>query len=136
MGTWQIALDTTQAVGLGFTASLASVGMACTLAFYLGLRLMRRALSPIMKAVEPNNYANLKADYGLSCAVGGATGFFVGTDVTFGASNWLINVVGIKEGVAAIAGMCLAGLSTSLGFMATQFIQALFRPKGKCWIDP
>ena len=48
--------------------------------------------------------SNLKADGALSLAIGGATGAFVGTDVSFGDSNWLRPIVGIEEGVANIPG--------------------------------
>ena len=96
--------------------------------------LVRILYSPLT-SVEPNNYANLKADAGLAVAVGGATGCFVGTDVTFG-DNWLRPVVGIEDGTGDVAASIIAGSSTAIGFMAVQSAQNVAMPQGKNWVDP
>ena len=53
--------------------------------------------------MEANNYGNLKADGALSVAVGGATAAFVGTDVSFGDSNWLRPLVGVVATAMALS---------------------------------
>jgi len=131
---WQPTLNACVDLGLSFNASMTSVFGACTLAFFAGLRMFRMLYSPIT-SVAPNNYANLKADAGLAVAVGGATGCFVGTDVTF-ADNWLRPAVGIEDGTGDLAAQVIAGSSTALGFLAVQSAQNLTLPKGKNWIDP
>ena len=130
---WQPTLNACVDLGLSFNASATGVFGACTLAFYGGLRLFRYLYSPFT-SVEPNNYKNLKADAGLAVAVGGATGCFVGTDITF-ADNWLRPVVGIEDGTGDIAAQVIAGSSTALGFMAVQSAQNVAMSKGKNWID-
>lgn len=77
-------------------------------------------------------------DAALSSTIGGATGFFVGTDVAYmsGAGNWLRPVIGIEEGVSDLVGCATAGTSTALGFAVAQSAQNLVYPKGQCWLDP
>jgi hypothetical protein len=134
--TWQPALNAMNKFGLGFNGAFCGVGVACTLAFFVGLRIWRTLLNPTMKAVEKNTFPNLKADFQLSAAIGAATAFFVGTDVSFGAANWLAGLVGITSSMPSAIGCAVAGISTSLGFMAAQFLMAVGLPRGKCWIDP
>lgn len=131
---WQPTLNACVDLGLSFNASATAVFGACTLAFFGGLRVFRILYSPLT-SVEPNNYANLKADAGLAVAVGGATGCFVGTDVTFG-DNWLRPVVGIEDGTGDVAASIIAGSSTAIGFMAVQSAQNVAMPQGKNWVDP
>lgn len=72
----------------------------------------------------------------LSAAIGGATGFFVGTDAAYLPSqNFLIDVVGIADGTPDLAGCAIAGTSTSLGFVTAQTGMNIIFPKGKCWND-
>ena len=71
----------------------------------------------------------------LSAAVGTGCGAFVGTDVSFGAANWLAPVVGIQEKFGAARACVAAGLSTSIGFMANMVVQAAALPAKACWID-
>ncbi|MGB1601803.1 MAG: hypothetical protein ACPIOQ_54250, partial [Promethearchaeia archaeon] len=131
---WQPTLNACVDLGLTFNQSATGVFSACTLAFFGGLRMFRMLYSPLT-SVEPNNYQNLKADAGLAVAVGGATGCFVGTDITF-ADNWLRPVVGIEDGTSDMVAQVIAGSSTGLGFLAVQSAQNLTLPKGKNWIDP
>ena len=93
-----------------------------------------------MDGIEEANYANLKADAALSLAIGGATGCFVGTDVSFVTpagvdQNWLRPIVGVEDGVSDLSGMISAGTSTSLGFMGLQTVQNGVVPAGKNWLD-
>ena len=131
---WQPTLNACVDLGLSFNASASAVFGACTLAFYGGLRAFRVLYSPLT-SVEPNNYKNLKADAGLAIAVGGATGCFVGTDVTF-ADNWLRPVVGFEDGTGDVTSAIIAGSSTAIGFLAVQSAQNAVLPQGKNWVDP
>eukprot|EP00946_MAST-07B_sp_MAST-7B-sp1_P004689 g4689.t1 len=122
-------------LGLGFTPSAALTMAACGTAFFGGLRLFRAVFSPVLYGVEESNYANLKADAALSVSVGAATGAFVGTDLSFGAGNWLAPVVGIPDSASTIAGMGLAGTSTALGFSVVQMAQNVSVKPGHNWVD-
>ena len=132
---WQPALNTANALGLSFNGAFSVVGVACTFAFFAGLRVWRKILSPSMAGVARNSYPNLKADVQLSVAIGAATAFFVGTDMSFGAANWLAGILGITESMSTLMGICVAGCSTALGFMTCQ-LALTGLPKDKCWIDP
>jgi len=133
---WQPALNAMQALGLSFNGCFTGVGVLCTVAFFAGLRIWRRLLAPTMSAVERKSYPNQKADTQLAIAIGVATAFFVGTDVSFGSANWLAPVVGITGAMSNLVGICIAGLSTTLGFMAAQVAMTAALPQDKCWIDP
>lgn len=113
---------------------------ACAFAFFTGLRFGRLIWSPIIYGVAPNSYENLKADVGLGIAVGGATGTFVGTDVSFVTpegvdSNWLRPYVGVEDSFSEVKGMVTAGVSTSLGFTIAQSAQNVTLSPGKNWVD-
>lgn len=128
---------------LDFNGTLAGTFLGCGGMFYVGLRVGRGLLSPMLSGVAPASYANLKADAGLSVSIGGATGCFVGTDVSFvtgeGAAavdtNWLRGVVGIEDGTSDVTGMMTAGCSTALGFGGVQMVQNAVVTKDKCWCD-
>ena len=87
------------------------------------------------QGVPVGNYENLKADAQLSVAIGGATGCFVGTDVSYGDANWLRPLIGVEDGMGAVHGSILAGTSTALGFTAVQTVQNIGYPMGRCWVD-
>jgi hypothetical protein len=125
---------------LEFNGCAVGATMACGLAFYTGLRLFRGIYSPMLSGVAPASYANLKADAWLSLAVGGGTGAFVGTDVSFvGAdgvdTNWLRPAFGVEEGLSPLQGMLTAGASTATGFSAFQSVLNVTLPAGKNWVD-
>ena len=102
----------------------------------VGLRVGRTLLSGPFKYIEEPTYENSKNDVSLSTAIGGATGFFVGTDAAYlPEQNFLINIVGIQAGVPDVVGCAIAGSSTSLGFIAAQSSMNLAFPAGKCWND-
>ena len=99
-GGWQPLVEFLHGTaGLGFNGTAAGTVVGCGTLFFMGLRFGRLAWgkSGILPAVADNSYSNLKADAGLSVAIGGATGAFVGTDCSFGTgatdSNWLRGVV-------------------------------------------
>ena len=108
------------------------------LAFFTGLRLSRFAYSPIFEGVEETTYANLKgnfectlkqdikfdlcssanlflcnsfitADAALSVAIGGAAGCFLGTDVSYGAANWMGSAIGMQETFSPVLSSAVAG---------------------------
>jgi len=133
---WQPALNAFNTLGFSFTQSLVGVSLATTFAFFAGLRIMRRVLSNFMPAVEAVTYDNQESDLALSAAVGTGCGAFVGTDISFGAGNWLAPIVGIQSHFSAVRGACAAGLSTSIGFVANMLVQCSFLPAKECWIDP
>lgn len=133
---WQPLVDTLQGANLSFNGVFAGTWAGCGLAFYLGLRAGRTILSGYLEHIEGPTYENSKNDASLSVAIGGATGFFVGTDAAYlPQQNFLIDVVGIKDGTPDLVGCAIAGTSTSLGFVAAQSgLNAIF-PAGKCWND-
>jgi len=133
---WQIALNAFNTLGFTFTQALAGVSLSSTVAFFAGLRIMRRLLSPSMPAVEGITYDNQESDLALAAAVGVGCGFFVGTDVSFGSANWLAWVVGIQEHFSIARAAVAAGLSTSIGFIVNMLWQSASLPKKTCWIDP
>jgi hypothetical protein len=75
------------------------------------------------------------ADAQLSVAIGGATGAFVGTDVSYGDANWLRGLVGVEDTDADLLGMAKAGSSTVLGFSTLQMMQNMTVPRRKNWVD-
>jgi len=133
---WQPVVDALADTGSGFNMVVTGTTVACGLAFFSGLRLARAVYPHLgMTAVEPATYSNLKADATLSLSIGGATGAFVGTDVSFGYQNWLRPTVGIEEGVGELNSMVTAGGSTALGFTVFQGLQNMTFSRDKSWVD-
>lgn len=133
---WQPLVDALQGANLSFMGVFAGTWVGCGTAFYLGLRAGRTILSGYLEHVHGPTYENSKTDASLSVAIGGATGFFVGTDAAYlPEQNFLIDVVGIKDGTPDLLGCAIAGTSTTMGFAAAQTgFNAIF-PAGKCWND-
>ena len=133
---WQPIVDALQGANLSFMSVFAGTWVGCGAAFYVGLRAGRTILSGPLSYIEEPTYENSKADASLSSAIGGATGFFVGTDAAYlPDQNFLIDIVGIKEGTPDLTGCAIAGSSTALGFMTAQSGLNIIFPKGKCWND-
>ena len=134
---WQPTVDAFTKLGCNFTQAAAGTVVVTGLSFYTGLRVGRGLYASTLglHGVEEASYGNLKADAMLSVAIGGACGGFVGTDVSFGASNWLRPVVGIEDSYSLLMGTCTAGLSTSLGFTAFQTVENVVVSPGKNWVD-
>lgn len=133
---WQPIVDALQGANLSFMGVFAGTWAGCGLAFYAGLRAGRTILSGPLSYVHEPTYENSKADASLSMVIGGATGFFVGTDAAYlPDQNFLINIVGIQDGTPDLVGCAIAGSSTSLGFMTAQSGFNLIFPAGKCWND-
>ena len=133
---WQPLVDALQGANLSFSGVFTGTWVGCGLAFYGGLRAGRTILSGYLSHVEEPTYENSKNDASLSAAIGGATGFFVGTDAAYlPDQNFLINVVGIPDGTPDLVGCVIAGTSTSMGFLTSQSVFNVIYPTGKCWND-
>jgi hypothetical protein len=133
---WQPIVNALQGANLPFNQVFLGTWAGCGAAFYVGLRVGRTVLSGPCRHIEEPTYENGKNDAALSTAVGGATGFFVGTDAAYLPNqNFLIDFVGIQPGVPDLMGCAIAGTSTSLGFLTAQSTMNLAYPSGKCWND-
>lgn len=133
---WQPIVNILQAADLTFVQVFSGTWIGCATAFYLGLRGARTILSGRFQHIHKPTYDNSMTDKSLSAAIGGATGFFVGTDTAYlPAQNFLIDVVGIHETTSALAGCTIAGSSTSLGFVTAQSTLNIIYPAGTLWND-
>jgi hypothetical protein len=133
---WQPIVNALQGLDLPFQQVFLGTWLGCGAAFYVGLRVGRTMLSDTLQHIHEPTYDNSKNDLSLSASIGGATGFFVGTDTAYlPDQNFLINIVGIQPGTSNLMGAAIAGSSTSLGFMSAQSIMNVTYPKGKCWND-
>jgi len=133
---WQPIVNALQGAELPFAGVFWGTWVGCGTAFYLGLRGGRTILSGYLEHVHEPTYENSKTDMSLSSVIGGATGFFVGTDAAYlPEQNFLIDIVGIQDGTPDLAGAAIAGSSTALGFAASQTGLNVIFPAGKCWND-
>jgi hypothetical protein len=133
---WQPLVNALQGMELPFYQVFAGTWIGCATAFYFGLRTARTVLSGPLKHVQYPSFENSRTDKSLSLAIGGATGFFVGTDTAYlPAENFLIGAVGIHEGMSASTGCVVAGTSTSLGFLTAQTTLNTIYPTGRLWND-
>jgi len=133
---WQPLVNALQGANLTFNEVFFGTWIGCGAAFYTGLRVGRTILSGFLEHVQEPTFENGKNDVSLSVAIGGATGFFVGTDAAYlPDQNFLIDVVGIKDGTPDLAGCAIAGTSTAMGFVTAQTVENFVFPAGKCWND-
>ena len=133
---WQSLVDALQGANLSSGGVFAGTWVGCGLAFYAGLRAGRTVLSGSLTHIQGPTYDNSKNDASLSCVIGGAIGFFVGTDAAYlPDQNFLINFVGIHDGTPDLVGCAIAGASTSMGFFTSQSVFNVIYPTGKCWND-
>jgi len=133
---WQPLVDVLQGANLSFFSVFCGTWVGCGTAFYGGLRVGRTILPSVLEYVEEPTYENSKTDSSLSVSIGGATGFFVGTDAAYlPTQNFLIDVVGITESTPDLMGCAIAGSSTSLGFGVSQTALNMVYPKKTCWND-
>jgi len=126
---WQPVVNVLAGLGFSFTPAAVATTFVCGFCFFSGLRLGRNVFK-----VGKGDSSNLLKDAQLGFSIGGATGAFVGTDITF-AGNWLAPVVGVEETTSDIAGMICAGSSTSIGFASLQSVQNLIVPAKSSWND-
>jgi len=122
------------AAGCSFQSTVVGCGAVTGFCFFVGLRLGRIIYAPL--GLEPATYENLCGDALLSVSIGAATGTFVGTDISFGASNVLRPLFGVEDSMSDIEGMVRAGASTSAGFLCMQSLQNIALPTGANWLDP
>lgn len=136
---WQPVVNMLQGMELPFVGVMAGTWVACGAAFYGGLRIVRSALggsTGVLTKIDSATGDNAADDALLSTSIGGATGFFVGTDMTYlPAENVLMPLVGISDSATVVQGAALAGASTSLGFVTAQSAMNLTVPAGKSWND-
>jgi hypothetical protein len=133
---WQPLVDALQGANLSFSSVFVGTWVGCGTAFYAGLRGGRSILSGYLQHIEEPTYENSKTDLQLSTVIGGATGFFVGTDAAYlPDQNFLIDIVGIADGTPDLTGCVIAGSSTAMGFAASQTGMNMIFPAGKCWND-
>lgn len=131
---WQPIVTTLQLSGCTFTQVMIGTWLTCSTAFYIGLRAGRTIL-PLSTLAKPT-YDNSQTDVALSISIGGATGFFVGTDTAYlPEQNFLLPIVGITDTTSDVMGCTLAGTSTALGFVSSQSALNIVYPKQKCWND-
>ncbi|GMH83878.1 hypothetical protein TL16_g09745 [Triparma laevis f. inornata] len=132
---WKPIVNCLQDMNLPFASVMAGTWVGCGTLFYFGLR-GGRTLFSSMEHIEEPTYENSKNDTSLSVAIGGATGFFVGTDAAYlPDQNFLINVVGIADGTPDLTGCAIAGSSTALGFATTQSMFNVTFPSNKLLND-
>jgi hypothetical protein len=131
---WQPIVNALQGAGCSYNEVFTGTFITCAIAFYTGLRLGRTFL-PFSTIARPS-FANSSTDAALSTAIGGASGFFTGTDAVYlPDQNCLRHIVGIPDGTPDIVGAVIAGTSTSLGFVTVQSGLNVAYPKGTCWND-
>ena len=122
-----------------FFAAAAGTGAACDFAFFLGLRGFRAAFGrcapTAFSAVAPPTAENRRDDAGLSLAVAGATGTFVGVVVDFADNPFIGTSVAILATASAASGCLSSAKATCLGFAAVQTVQNLGAAPGENWID-
>lgn len=131
---WQPIVNAMQAgENVPFEAVAATAWVGCGSAFFLGLR-AGRTVMPWMPHADNSNFAG---DASLSMAIGGATAFFVGTDVAYlgGQGNFLRPLVGVESFDSDLTGIIKAGTSTALGFTAAQAAQNVTYPAKQAWLD-
>ena len=133
---WQPLVLYLQGAGLSFNGVMLGTWIGCGTAFYAGLRVSRTVLPNILPHIDPCSDDNKAKDATLALSIGGATGFFVGTDTVYLPSqNFLIDIVGIQSDTPSVLSCAIAGSSTSLGFFAAQSGLNFVYPAGKCWND-
>jgi len=133
---WQPLVNVLQGANLSFNSVFFGTWLGCGTAFYAGLRIARTIMPSFCEYIEEPTFANSKTDASLSIAIGGATGFFVGTDAVYlPDQNFLIDFVGITDGTSDLMGCAIAGTSTSLGFCSVQSGFNMIYPTKKCWND-
>ena len=124
---WQPLVNALQGADLSFSEVLFGTWAGCGLAFYGGLRMARTILSGPFEHIHEPTYDNSKTDASLSVAIGGATGFFVGTDTAYlPDQNFLIKAVGISDGTRYY-GLCHCGILHLVGIsLGTDWIEHAF----------
>lgn len=137
-GCWQPTVNALHdGLGLGFTPTFIGTVAGCGTMFFVGLR-AGRAIMPWM---PHGGKAGIKQDAGLALSIGGATGMFVATDLSFVASQsdalyeLCSPIFGVLETDSYLLGCCKAGASTFTGFGLFNMAQSVILPSGFNWMD-
>lgn len=117
--SWQPVVNQLQFYNTDFYPSMFITGLVTGNMFLLGLRFSRTIYPNIFTYIEQKNDDNFKQDLKLSISIAGATGTFLGTDITY-KPNIFNTFLGIEDNTNGIIN---AGLSTSLGFFTLDFLQ-------------
>jgi len=117
---WQPSVNFMAGYGFAFPSVALFTTSVCAAAFLAGLRAGRRVYLKL--GIERAHSRNLSEDFGLSVAIGGAAGMFVGTDVTI-IKNPLDTFVGVYEHMTPLQGCIKAGTSTAVGFALFHSLQ-------------
>jgi hypothetical protein len=132
---WQPIVNTLQTLQLPLSHVVTGTWIGCGFAFYIGLRGSRSIFSGLQYIEEPTR-ENISTDLSLSLSIGGATGCFVLTDISYlPEHNILIDTIGIYDGTSNLTSCVIAGTSTSIGFASCQSIANIVLPFGKSWND-
>jgi len=117
---WQPTVNLFAGLGFAFPMVALFTTIVCSGAFLTGLRAGRRIYNPL--GIEKAHSRNFAEDAGLSVAIGGASGMFVGTDITI-PKNCLDSFVGVYPDMTPVEGCIKAGTSTAVGFTLFHSIQ-------------
>ena len=116
---WQPTVNMCSSLDFNFLSSMSVTTLICGTSFYTGLRLSRKLYNKKFKYIENGIKKNSKKDAQLSLSIGGATGTFVGTDISI-VNNWLSPLFGIQGTDSVLQSMITAGKSTIFGFGIVQ----------------
>lgn len=137
--SWQPSVNFFHDVlGCSFTGAAVGTFAVCGTMFLGALRVGRM----VMPWMAAGDKTNMKQDVGLSISIGGATGCFVATDMSFlgtPGSDALYSVfnptLGVLESDTALQGCVKAGASTFTGFGLVNAFQNIVLPGGANWMD-
>ena len=116
---------------LGFTTAMVFVGGCCGVLFFLGYAVGIYVC--LRRSVWHHNLTYFLRDVSLAVGVMGSAAFFVGTDMTY-PNNWLVDIVGERDGTVTILNCLKAGFSTFLGFMVMSLVVLLLVPNNLLWM--
>jgi hypothetical protein len=129
--SWQPIVNTLQGADIPFLGVQLGTSIGCGFAFLVGIRMVRSLVDSEYITQTP-----LTQDIQLAASIGGATGCFVGTDLSYlPAQNLTASIIGIGEMDGIGLACAKAGLSTSMGFGGVQTFQNLRTPPGYSWCD-
>jgi len=128
---WQPVVNLFSGLGFAFPCVALGTTAICGAAFFGGLRLGRRLYGVF--GIEKAHSRNFAEDAGLSVAIGGAGGMFVGTDVTI-LKNPFDSFVGVYPTMTSLKGCINAGTSTVVGFSFFHTLQNTRAPASSAYV--
>jgi len=117
---WQPVVNFFVGTGLSFAPVALCTTATCAAFFFGGLRFGRIVYTGL--GIEKSHPRNFAEDAGLSVAIGGASGMFVGTDVTI-IKNPIDAFVGVYPEMSTLQACTKAGTSTGVGFALFHTLQ-------------